>query len=137
MKKKLFLIIAFIAIFSTLFSACDVKNQSSLNSLTRPYIAQYECTEATYGGVDIKDKFEYIEIILKDKENLELIYKPVDGEKHTHKSKYNFNTETRELSAEIGILGYRFKPVVKIQNGRFTVTQQIGAKPLILKFKAK
>lgn len=137
MKKRLFLIITVFAVFLLLLSGCEGVEQGSLKSITRPYIAQYECTSATLGGEDIKDRFECLEIILKDKENFELVYQPKDGERRIYKSKYTFDTETHELTADIGILGYQFKPTVKVQNGKFTIVKQIGAKQLVLNFKAK
>ncbi|MDE6442260.1 MAG: hypothetical protein K2L12_05875 [Clostridia bacterium] len=137
MKKRLLLVLSVIAIFCLFISGCDVANQGSLKSITRPYIAQYECVSATLGGEDIKDRFECFEIVLKDRENFELIYQPKDGEKHIYKSKYEFDIETRELTADISVLGYKFKPTVTVQNGKFTIVKQIGTKQLVLNFKAK
>lgn len=137
MKKRLLLVLTVVSIFCLFISGCDVTNQGSLKSITRPYIAQYECVSATLGGEDIKDRFECFEIVLKDKENFELVYQPKDGAKRIYKSKYEFNIKTRELTADISVLGYRFKPTVTVKNGQFTIVKQIGAKQLVLNFKAK
>ncbi len=123
--------------FLLILSACDAREAGSLKSITRPYIAHYECTEATLGGEDLLDKFEYIEIVLVDKEEMQLIYKPKEGKKSKIKSNYSFNLETRELTADIGIYGYRFRESTIVENGKFTVTKTIGEKQLILKFKTK
>lgn len=131
------MIAAICSILLLLLPACDVRNAGSLKSLTRPYIAQYECTEATLGGENLFDTYEYIEIILVNKEEMQLIYKPKNGEKHTVEGTYTFNMDTRELTADIGILGYKFRESAKVEHGKFTISKAIGAKQLVMKFKAK
>ena len=135
--KKRFIAFAFICtLLLTLLCACDMKNAGPLKSITHPYIAQYECVEATLGGEDLLDKFEYIKITLVDKENLELNYKPKDGDNKKVESKYSFDIKTRTLTAEIGILGYTIKQSTVIEKGKFTISKSLGGKQLIVKFKA-
>lgn len=119
-----------------LLPACDIKNAGPLKSITHPYIAQYECVEATLGEEDLLKKFDFIKITLLNKENMELCYKPKDGESKTIKSNYTFDYKTRKLTAEVGILGYTFKQSTVIEKGRFTISKPIGGKQLIMKFKA-
>lgn len=119
-----------------LLPACDIKNAGPLKSITHPYIAQYECVEATLGEEDLLKKFDFIKITLLNKENMELCYKPKDGESKTIKSNYTFDYKTRKLTAEVGILGYTFKQSTVIEKGRFTISKPIGSKQLIMKFKA-
>lgn len=137
MKRKFILLSVFCALLLVLLPACDARKTGSLRDITRPYIAQYECTEATLGGDDMLEKFDYIEIYLANKNNLEIIYKPKNGERKIVKAPYKFDLSTRELSAEIGILGHKFRQAVKVENGKFTVSKTIGKKQLIMKFKAK
>ena len=137
MKKKLFAIFAVFALLLTLLPACDAQEIGSLKSLTKPYIAQYECYEGTLGGEDILEKFDYIEINILDKENLELLFKKKDGEKYKYECEYTLDSKTRELSADIWVLGFRFKESVKIENGKFTISKPIGSRQLIMKFKVK
>lgn len=137
MKRKLLLIAALCSLLLLLLPACDVREAGSLKSLTRPYIAQYGCTEATIGGENLFDTYEYIEIILVNKEEMQLIYKPKNGQKHTVEGTYTFNTDTRELTADIGILGYKFRESATVERGRFTISKSIGKKQLIMKFKSK
>lgn len=135
MGKKLFLLIFCAALFTAL-CGCNAKNAGPLKSLTNPHIAQYECEEATLGGENLLEKFEFIKIILIDKENLELNYKPKDGEGKSVKSNYTFDYKTRRLTAEIGILGYDLKQTTVIEKGKFTISESIGGKQLVMKFKA-
>ena len=113
-----------------------MKNAGPLKSITHPYIAQYECVEATIGGEDLLKKFDYIKITLLDKDNLELNYKQKKGENKSIKSKYNLDVKTRTLSAEIGILGYTFKQSTVVEKGKFTISKSLGGKQLIMKFRA-
>ncbi len=137
MKRKFTFIAVIIALILTLLPACDAREMGSLKALTKPYIAHYECYEGSFGGDDVMEKFDYVEIILQDKENLLLSYKFKDGEKQKVESKYKFNNETHELTADIGIFGFRFKESVVVENGKFTVSKPIGTKQLIMKFKTK
>lgn len=127
---------AFILSFAPFISACDIKSAGPLKSITHPYIAQYECVEATLGGEDLLKKFDYIKITLLDTENMEISYKQKDGENKSINSKYNFDTKTRVLTAEVGLLGYTLKQSTVVEKGKFTLSKSIGGKQLIMKFKA-
>ncbi|MDE7307005.1 MAG: hypothetical protein K2N33_06420 [Clostridia bacterium] len=138
MKKKILFTIAVFCMLLPLFvCACDAREAGSLKSITRPYIAQYECTEATLGDENLLEKFEYINIVLVNKDTMQIIYKPKNGKKQINETKYTFDSKTRELSAEVGIYGFKFKQSTIVQNGKFTVSKHIGAKQLIMKFEAK
>ena len=135
MKRKLILIAVIFTLLLTILPACDAQKAGSLKTITRPYIAQYECVSATYGDDNLLDKFDYIEVNLADKKELELIYKLKNGNRNVITTTYEFNPETRELSAEIGVFGYKFKQSTKIENGKFTVTKTIGKKLLVMNFE--
>ena len=136
MKKRVIIFAILCTFLLTCLSACDMKNAGSLKSITRPYIAQYECVEAKLGDEDLLEKFDYIKITLVDKDNLELNYKLKEGENSSVKSKYSFDIESRTITAEIGILGYTIKQSTKVEKGKFTISKSIGGKQLIMKFKA-
>ena len=135
MKRKLIIIAAICSLF-VLLSACDARDTGSLKSLTRPYIAQYECTDAKLGNDDLLEKFDYIKIGLVDKNKLQLIYKLKMGEKRVKESEYTFDAKTRELSADIGIFGYRFNQTTVVKDGKFTVTKTILGKQLVMNFES-
>lgn len=136
MKRKLLLFTAVFLMLLTLLPACDAQNAGSLKSITRPYIAQYECIEAKFGEENYLEKFDYIKLTLKDKENMEICYKLKNGERTIVKSKYDFDVESKRLTADVGILGYKFKQSTIIENGKFTISNSIGGKQLVMKFKA-
>ncbi|MDE6001706.1 MAG: hypothetical protein K2G96_05265, partial [Clostridia bacterium] len=89
MKKKiLFTLAAFCMLLPLFVCACDAREAGSLKSITRPYIAQYECTEATLGDENLLEKFEYIKIVLVNKDTMQIIYKPKNGKKQINETKY-------------------------------------------------
>lgn len=138
MKKFILIITAILTlILLSLPSSCNVQETGSLKSITHPYIAHYECTDARLGNLNLLEKYDYIEIILVNKEDIEIVLKPKNGDKQILKSKYTFDNETHELSSDIGILGYRFKQSTKIEKGKFTISKEIGGKQLIMNFICK
>ncbi len=139
-KSRILLLISVIAALLALvftLPACTIKAEGSIQSITRPYIAQYECTKARLGEKNLLDDYDYVRFVLLDKNQLELEYKPKNGEKQTRTGTYQLDPQTRELTAEIGLLGYRFKESVILEKGRFTVTKPIGTKELVLVFEMK
>ena len=137
MKRKLPLIAILITLMLCLFPSCEIPASGSLKSLTKPYIAEYVCTEARLGEENLLDKYEFIKITLLDAKELEVSFKPKNGDKKAFKGNYSVNGETREFNGEIGIFGVTFKETTKIENGEFTITKNILSQPLILKFKMK
>lgn len=140
MKRKLPFLCALCALVILLLSslsACSIPTDGSIKSITKPYIAEYECVEARLGNMDLLEKYDYITITLVDKSEMLVSFKPKDGEKKSFKGEYSLNPETRELTGSAGILGASFKEKVKIENGGFTITQTALAMPLVMKFKMK
>lgn len=141
MKRKFILAVVITVLSLTLLSACNAIDtnspDSSLKSLSRPYIAQYECTEARLGGTDILKSFEYVKINFLNNEEFELIYKPVNGEKKIFEGKYSVDPSSHELEADIGVLGHRFKEKTKIENGKFIISKNLSGKELYALFKVK
>lgn len=137
MKKKQVLIalICIALCVVSLLPACSMSAEGSIKSLTKPYIAQYKCIEATLGEEDLLAKHDFIYITLLDDEELEVSFKLKGGSKHNFRFPYEFNEDTRELSGEAGILGYKFKERVKVENGEFTISKALGKRQLVMKFQ--
>lgn len=136
MKRKLLTVIIFcLALF--LLPACGIDPNSSLKAVAAPYINEYVCTEGKFGEKDLLEKYEYIKIILVDKENLEVRYKTENGDKKTLKGTYSVDEKTREMSADVGLLGFTVKEKVYVKNGEFVIKTSILKIPLYMKFEAK
>lgn len=140
MKRKLSLICAVCAVLILVLSslaACSVPTDGSIKSITKPYIAEYECVEARLGNLDLLEKYDYITITLLEKSEMLVSFKPKNGEKKSFKGEYTITPETREFTGTAGIFGAPVKETVKIENGSFTITRTVLATPLILKFRMK
>ena len=138
MKRKFFAAaILLLLTFAVVLPSCQAREAGSVKALTKPYIAQYECTDCYLGSENLLEKYDYIRIVLGEKNSLQILVKPKNEEKQIYKGKYEFDFDTRVLSADIAVFGFAFKPKTTVENGKFTVTKQIGKKQLIIKFKAQ
>jgi hypothetical protein len=137
-KRHLALLICFAAICCiAAFCAFKIDESNSIKNITKPYINRYECTKATLGDEDLLENYEYFRIDILDGENLELSFKRKDGNVRSYKSTYTYDNDSGELTAEIGILGCKFKQAVIIKNGTFTISMPILYKQLIMNFAVK
>ena len=134
MKKKIYATILFSIIICICLCAFTIDTNSSVKSLTKPYITTYECTAARLGNEDLLEKYEYLKITFLDEKQLEVSYKRKDGKRRAHVCDYKFDDKTHEFSAEIGILGFKFRQSTKIENGKFTLSMPILGKTLIMNF---
>lgn len=134
---RLFPLLCLVALLLGLLPACEMTADGSIKSITKPYIAQYECVEARLGETDLLEQYEFISVTLLDNETLEVSYKPKEGQKQAFRTPYHFDPKTRELSGEAGILGHKLKEKVIIENGEFIINKTLGKQQLYLKFQLK
>ena len=134
MKRRILIILALAAALIIL-PACTIDASASIKSITKPYIAQYECVEARFGDSNLLDQFEYIKVVFVNDKEMEILYKYKDGEQKTERGSYSVDPKTRELTGELGLFGFKFKEKTVIKNGEFVVTKNIGRKELFLKFR--
>lgn len=137
MKKKYFLILVLFAVCCIFLCAFTFDVDSSVKSLTHPYINTYECTAAQLGNEDLLEKYDYFIITFLNEKELEVAFKSKYGKRHAYVCDYEFDEENRRLSAEIGILGFKFRQSTIIEDGKFTVSMPILGKPLIMNFAVK
>ena len=134
MKKKLCAIILISFAVCLCLCAFTFDANSSVRTLTKPYITTYECTSAVFGNENLLEKYEYLRITFLDDKQLEVSYKKKNGKKHAHVCDYTYDDKTGEIFAEMGILGFKFKQATVIENGKFTLSMPILGKPLIMNF---
>ena len=125
-----------IAIF-IIFIACafTIDEDSSIKELTHPYINTYECTRATLGDTNLLENYDYLRIIVGEKNQLKILYKRKGENCNEFNGTYKVNEKSNELTAEIGILGYNYKQKTIISDGRFTITLPILSKQLVMTFE--
>jgi 2',3'-cyclic-nucleotide 2'-phosphodiesterase (5'-nucleotidase family) len=68
---------------------------------------------------------------------LEVNFKKKGEKKHAYETPYTIDEDTGEFSAEIGILGFKFKQTTIIKDGKFTLSMPILSKQLVMKFAVK
>ncbi len=129
--------VIFAAAVLSLVPACTDGADSSVKSLTKPYIAEYTCVEAKFGEADLLKEYDFIKITLVNDEKLEISFKPKNGEKKIVEGTYSVDDETREITGNVWIFGVEHREKIKIENGGFTVVKTLMNKPLIFKFEIK
>lgn len=137
MRKKIYLLAVLLCAVLLLFPACEIDMQSSIKTITMPYIAEYECVEARLGSENLLEKYEYFYITLVNKEELEVSFKEKDGKRTLLKGTYSIDPKTRELTGETGVIGFKFKETVIVKNGEFVIEKNLGPFPLYMKFKIR
>ncbi len=134
MKKKLCAIILLAITACMCLCAFTFDANSSVKSLTKPYITTYECNFARFGDEDLLEKYDYLKITILDDKELEVSYKKKNGKRKVYVCDYEYNDETQKFEAEVGILGFKFKQSTKIENGKFTISMPLLGKPLVMVF---
>lgn len=135
MKKKVIVpLLFFVCLLSLCMCAFTLDTASSVKTLTKPYINTYECKSARLGNEDLLEKMEYLKITFLDEKELEVSFKRKHGKRNAYRCDYEYDDETSEFSAEIGILGFKLRQSAKIENGKFTIFMSILGKPLIMNF---
>lgn len=136
MKKSFTVAIYFALSFCLFLCAFTFDANSSVKSLTKPYITTYECTAARLGNENLIENYEYIRITFLDDKQLEVSFKHKKGKRHAYKCDYRYNEEKQTFNAEIGILGFKFKQEAKISNGKFTLCMPLLSKTLVMNFSS-
>lgn len=136
MKKTAIKIALLLPLLCLLFCAFKIEPNSSIKSLTKPYITTYECVAARLGNENLMDKFDRITITFLDDKELEVRLKKKNGKTSNHRCNYVYNDKTHSFSAEMGILGFTVRQEAKIENGKFTICMPILGKTLLMNFQA-
>ena len=136
MKKKLIAVI-FIAVACCMcLCAFTFDMNTSVKSLTKPYITTYDCTSAQLGNEDLLEKYDYLKITFLDDKKLEVSFKRKKGKRHAYTSEYKYDDKTGEISTEIGIFGFKFRQATKIENGKFNLSMPILGKQQSMVFSS-
>jgi hypothetical protein len=136
-KVSRILLLSTLSLLFIFLCAFEIDKDSSLKDFTHPYINTYVCTKATLGNEDLLEKYEYVTITILNTSELEVAFKKTDGKRHSYTCNYQYDKKTKELSAEVGILGFTFREKTVIENGKFTISFPILSKQLIMIFQTK
>ena len=136
MKKKQVLkssILASIAALLTLFSGIK---DLGLKDVTKPYLGEYECLEARFGGTDYLEDFSYITIELKDDETFILHYEKRNGEKKQERGYYRYDKKRQVITLYAKERSF-LKLETPLKDGAFDIIVKMGSKTLHMKFEQK
>lgn len=137
-KKISLLFLTFLCvIFASAFVGCKTEDLSSLYSLSKPYLTEYECTQATLAGKDMLHLFKYVQVEFKEDGVFTVRAKPKIGVLYKKDGKYTFNEDTKIFSAKLNVLGKNYSKSFKLQKGAFTVSVNYSGKQLVMKFVAR
>jgi hypothetical protein len=109
---------------------------NSLKEITKPYLGEYACTQAMFGGEDFLNGFEYITLALEKDNNFTLTFCEKEKTKQIHKGKFSYN-EKKQTIALKGAKKMGFQKEYPIKNGEIFITIGMGKLSLALKFEQK
>lgn len=136
MKKKIFALLLLAACTCLCLCAFQFDKNSSVKTLTKPYIATYDCIYAQLGNEDLLEKYDYLKITFLNDKELEVSFKRKKGKRHAYTCEYFHNDQTGAIKAEVGILGFKFRQETVIKNGRFNINMPILGKQLSMTFSS-
>ncbi len=137
-KKIIVLFLILICAFNVAaFVGCKTEDLSSLYSLSKPYLCEYECTSATLGGKDMLKLFKYVHVELKKDGTFTVCAKPNVGVLYKKSGAYTYDEDTKILSASLIVAKKKYSKSTKLENGGFVVSVNYSGKQLIMKFVAR
>lgn len=108
--------------------------KGSLTDVTKPYLGEYECTQAKLDERNYLPFFSYIKLELKKDKTFTVSYKELGGKKKELKGEYDYHSKRKVLvfKAKEG-----FKREIPLKDGEFSFVLPFGEKTLRLTFEQK
>lgn len=107
-----------------------------MKEITKPYLGEYECENATFSGRDLLTEFSYIRLELKEDGTFLLHGKTKTGKTHKEQGVYTYDAEREELCLSLGKDG-ELKRNLPLKNGAFCIDVSFGGKSLHMQFQQK
>lgn len=130
MKVKTSLLVG-LCLLLTVFSSWW---STSLKEITKPYLGEYECTQALVGKEDWLNKFSYIRLELCQGKKFQIHFQEKNEKKRTVEGSFSYDEEKEMLTLQIG-KGRFARKKVRLKNGEFTIFMRLGKQNVRLKFK--
>ena len=136
MKKHVIKSSLLVGILS-LFLAFSPMRSGGLKDITKPYLGEYQCKNATYGKQDILEGFSYVIIELKADETFVLRYADKEGKKKgEEKGTYVYDEKKETISFKLDKKS-DWKREFPLKKGEIVISLKMGNKPLVLTFEQK
>ena len=110
--------------------------QGGIKDIVKPYVGEYECKQATLGGMDCLDEFDYIKLELQRNGKFTLRFCEKSGKKNTIEGTYEYDDKTKSIIFKLdSALGGQRKFPVK--DGILYITVPFGVCTLSMQFLQK
>ena len=119
----------------SLFLSCGASD-SSLKSIAKPYLGDYECTQAMLGQEDLLSAYDFITLSLKDDNTYVFKYGKAGEKPQEETGEYSYDLEKGEICLSAG-KNNTIKRKFPIKNGTIYISFRMGTRHLIVKFKQK
>ncbi len=123
-----------LSIIGAILFCFSSQTNGSLPDITKPYLGEYECKNATLGEKDYMPYFTDIRLELKSDETFSLRYQTIDGRKGEETGKYAYNPQTQTVCLE---LQQGVKRCFPLKKGILSISFPIGDKLLNAQFKQR
>ncbi len=110
--------------------------KSTLPDITKPYLGEYECTQAILGDTDYLKTMKYIRLALNKNDVFVLTYCAQDTAQQTLKGTYVYDKKKEAIVLKLSDYN-SFERAFPLKNGEIYITVPIGAQTLRLKFEQK
>lgn len=119
--------------FVTVAATAEKEN---LPSITKPYLGEYECEKAQFGGRDILENFSYIRLELKLNGECVVRAKNKDGKTHQRTGKYAYDEKTQEIAFSLGKTD-GIKRKFALKDGKIEIVFTAHGKSFYMQFTKK
>lgn len=125
------------SILAGLCALCAIGKSTSLKDIAKPYLGEYECKQAIYGGKDYLETFTYIRLELQSENRFVLTYcDKLLNKKNQVEGKFSFDEQTNSITLQVGEEDC-IKRQFSLKDGVLLVITTIGNKILQLRFEQK
>lgn len=125
------------SILAGLCALCALGKSSSLKDISKPYLGEYECKQATYGEKDYLEDFTYIRMELQSNDRFVLSYcDKLTNKKNQVEGEFTYDAQTNTVTLQLGDDAC-IKRQFPLKDGVLLVVTTLGNKILQLRFEQK
>ncbi len=125
------------SILAGLCALCMLGKSSSLKDISKPYLGEYECKQATYGEKDYLENFTYIRMELQSGDRFVLSYcDKLTNKKNQVEGEFVYDEKTNTVTLQLGNDAC-IKRQFSLKDGVLLVVTTLGNKILQLRFEQK
>ena len=120
----------------TVFAGCGA-SLTSLRAFAKPCTGEYECVFAHLGKKDLLASLQSMTLTLEEDGTFSAVAISKSGKTKQQGGTWSFDEQKQELTFQARLLGKTHTKTVRLQNGKFTLQQNIAGKNLVLTFRTR